>query len=295
MIENNTIVLLSIIILIIIITIFVILYTKKTIENPFNYIVQQIENNQPIDTSYLYKNFEYEKISSLYESLRKLQLSIEEKNLQLEANNKEFILSSIHQLKTPLGAISMNLELLEMVKVDENQKEFIEQIKSAVDTLNINAEELAYLSMKDEIVYTKENINLSSVLNQRVEYFKSIVNANDRNINLIKNDDIFYEINANEFERLIDNNISNAIKYSNVNSIIDISLKKDDNKIVLQFQNNGKNIKEPSRLFEKGYRESDNRDGYGLGLYIIKSICDKYDIKIEVISKNNQNIFRYVI
>ncbi len=286
--------LILIIVAIVFIAILNIIYIRNRISKPFDYLIKQMKNKDAIDIKQLYNNFEFEKVSQVYDGLRKMQLEIEAKNKQLKRDNKDFILSSIHQLKTPLSAIVMNLELLEMSDVDKKHQDYIDQIKASVDMLNLNSEELVYLSMKDDVKYKQNKINISTVLEDRTNFFKQIAVANEKKILTDIEDGIFITINNTEFERLVDNNISNAIKYSNQNTNINISLKKDADNIILTFESSGKEIKEHLKLFDKGYRESKDKDGYGLGLYIIKSICDKYKIKIDLKSKQSVTTFRYI-
>ena len=286
--------LILIIVAIVFIAILNIIYIRNRISKPFDYLIKQMKNKDAIDIKQLYNNFEFEKVSQVYDGLRKMQLEIEAKNKQLKRDNKDFILSSIHQLKTPLSAIVMNLELLEMSDVDKKHQDYIDQIKASVDMLNLNSEELVYLSMKDDVKYKQNKINISTVLEDRTNFFKQIALANEKKILTDIEDGVFITINNTEFERLVDNNISNAIKYSNQNTNINISLKKDSDNIILTFESSGKEIKEHLKLFDKGYRESKDKDGYGLGLYIIKSICDKYQIKINLKSKQSVTTFRYI-
>lgn len=290
--ELNLILIISIII---VITIANMVYIKKRISKPFDYLINQMKNKSAIDIKQLHNNFEFEKVSQLYDELRKMQIEIESQNRQLQRDNRDFILSSIHQLKTPLSAIVMNLELLEMCNENDALEEYIEQIKASVDMLNLNSEELVYLSMKEDVVYKTQQINISEIAEKRVLFFKQIALANEKQICANIEKDIVIDMSPIELERLLDNNISNAIKYSNQNSEIKVSLREEDRTIILSFTSLGKEIKEPSKLFEKGYRESKNRDGHGLGLYIIKSICDKYRVVIDLESKQGVTIFKYIL
>ncbi len=271
-----------------------ILYIRYRISKPFNYLLKQMKDREIVDEKKLYNNFEFIKVSRLYDELIKLQKEIENKNKQLKMDNKEFILSSIHQLKTPLSVILMNVELLEMKINDESLKEFINEIKASIDTLNLNSQELVYLSLMDDFEYKPTQVNISEIVKERVVFFKQIALSNKKQIELDIENGCIVEINATEFERLVDNNISNAIKYGEQKTTIEISLKKLQNdKLELSFTSYGKEIQNPSKLFEKGYRESKNKDGYGLGLHIIKTICDKYDIDINIQSKEKQTEFKY--
>ena len=286
--------LVSIILFIVFIAILNILYIRYRISKPFDYLLQQMKNKDAIDIKQLHNNFEFEKVSQLYEELRKMQLEIEAKNEQLKVDNKDFILSSIHQLKTPLSAILMNIELLEMTNKADNLQEFISQIKASVDMLNLNSQELVYLSMKDDVEYKITKVAISKLLKERVTFFTQIALAHENSFLIDIEEDILIDINHIEFERLVDNNLSNAIKYSHQNTKIKVILKKNKDAVVLSFESVGKEIENHQKLFDKGYRESKNKDGYGLGLYIIKSICDKYKIKIDLKSKQSVTIFEYV-
>jgi signal transduction histidine kinase len=88
---------------------------------------------------------------------------------------------------------------------------------------------------------------------------------------------------------LVDNNISNAIKYSSVASTIKIILED----CVLKFISNGEKIKDTNIIFKRYVRENISLGGHGIGLSIVKDICDKYKIKIDVTSQENHNIFSY--
>jgi len=94
-----------------------------------------------------------------------------------------------------------------------------------------------------------------------------------------------------ELNRLIDNNISNAIKYSYIGSTINIVLKNN----ILEFCSNGQNINNPKGIFKRYKRENKNTCGHGLGLAIVSDICKKYNFKIEVESQNSINMFRYIL
>jgi signal transduction histidine kinase len=93
-----------------------------------------------------------------------------------------------------------------------------------------------------------------------------------------------------ELIRLIDNNLSNAIKYSKIGSVIEIILKENE----LKFLSYGNQIKDVENIFRKYSRENNSVGGHGLGLAIVKDICMKYKISIQVNSfENGLNIFSY--
>ncbi len=96
-----------------------------------------------------------------------------------------------------------------------------------------------------------------------------------------------------ELQRICDNNISNAIKYSLPESEVFITLKRDKEMLLLEVTSVGTAIKDPEQLFKRYYREGSARGGFGIGLHIVKEICDKHAVKVDVQSANNQNSFQY--
>lgn len=99
--------------------------------------------------------------------------------------------------------------------------------------------------------------------------------------------------NEVELQRVCDNNISNAIKYSTVNQNVIIKLYKDRDDLLFEVVSHGSAISNPEKLFDRFYREKSARGGFGIGLHIVKEICDKYAVAIEVTSQNSQNSFKY--
>ena len=97
-----------------------------------------------------------------------------------------------------------------------------------------------------------------------------------------------------ELERVIDNTLSNAIKYSFEDSNIDIILEKKDDIYKLEIKNEGIEILDTKAIFNAYYQQKNKNIGFGLGLSIVKEICDKYEIKVEVNSLSNQTTFKYI-
>jgi len=103
-------------------------------------------------------------------------------------------------------------------------------------------------------------------------------------------------MNDTELERLIDNNISNAIKHSNKGSQIKIRLENYGETTALRFISQGKEIHDASKIFNKNYTEIQSAQrSLGLGLNMVKNICDKNQIEYHVQSQNDTNTFTYIL
>ena len=197
----------------------------------------------------------------------------------------EFLKDAMHELKTPIGVARINVDMLQLrLKNDKN----ILRIKSALKNMTVIYEDLEYYMQQNAVKDEKRDIDFSLFLVKRVEFFNDL--AISKNIILNKNIEENIMINFNEIElyRIIDNNISNAIKYSKDSSLIEISLQKEDQKITFSVKDEGIGIKDTSKIFERYYRGDKITGGFGIGLSIVKNICLKNKIEIKVESEINK-------
>ena len=191
----------------------------------------------------------------------------------------DFLKDAMHELKTPIGVARINVDMLQMrLKNDK----YILRIKSALKNMTVIYEDLEYYMQQNMVKDEKTDINFSLFLERRIEFFNDLVIS--KNIKFTKNiqNDIHIIFNELELYRIIDNNISNAIKYSKDGSIVEISLHKDNNQIRLIFKDEGIGIKDKSKIFERYYRGDKITGGFGIGLSIVKNICIKNKIEIKV-------------
>ncbi|MGB5506252.1 MAG: histidine kinase dimerization/phospho-acceptor domain-containing protein [Sulfurovum sp.] len=224
----------------------------------------------------------------------KLQDQIEHNQLLLD-ENKIFIADMVHQIRTPLSVIMTNSSLIEM-KTDKDVSSYITQINSAINMLSNSYEDLSYIISNDTIEYKPVEIDLSDFLNERIDFFEVIAQANKKVISTNVDNGLKISMNDTELERLIDNNISNAIKHSNDKSEIEIVLERKSNPgVILQFISKGNDIHNVTKLFEKNYTENQGaKRSLGLGLNMVKMICEKNNIDYCAHSKNNTNTFTYI-
>ena len=96
-----------------------------------------------------------------------------------------------------------------------------------------------------------------------------------------------------KLQRIIDNNISNAIKFANKGTNIEVSLMENKNEIILSFLSKSPKISDTKAIFEAFNREDDVKGGFGLGLEIVHSICLKENINIDLTSNDTHTIFKY--
>ncbi len=262
------------------------------VSRDINEVILHMKQNSIIkkDSSYIK---EIEELKKYFNKFRDDINAEIEKNRLLLSQNKRFIVDTIHQIKTPLSVITLNIDFIKEKYNDSEIKEILEEIEAAVAILRNSYDDLSYISANGIVRYeAKEDMNMSTFLKERISFFEVVARANHKQIISDIEDDLFFKINHIELERIIDNNLSNAIKYSNENKIY-VSLKKRDNKCILKFESYSQRIKNPQNVFNKNYREHSHKRGLGIGLNIVKEICEKYKIKYSVYYQDGKNIFEY--
>ncbi|MGE4382740.1 MAG: sensor histidine kinase [Arcobacter sp.] len=197
----------------------------------------------------------------------------------------EFLKDAMHELKTPIGVARINVDMLQLrLKNDKN----ILRIKSALKNMTVIYEDLEYYMQQNAVKDEKRDIDFSSFLEKRVEFFNDLAISKNITFHKFIEPNIFINFNEIELYRIIDNNLSNAIKYSKDSSNITVTLKKEENSIKLIFQDEGVGIKDTSKIFERYFRGDKITGGFGIGLSIVKNICNKNKIKVEVNSQLNK-------
>ena len=255
-------------------------------------LVDKMKRNEPIEKKGFFIK-EIDDLASNYNNYRERLNKEIKKNKELLIENKRFIVDTVHQLKTPLSIITLNSDFLKMNLKDEEAKEILDEIEAAIAMLTNSYEDLSYLASNKVVEYKPANIDISNILKSRIVFFTPLAKTRTKKLMYEIDENLYFNINKVEFERLVDNNISNAIEYSK-KELIKIELKKEKEKIVLKFISYGEEIKNPEKIFEKNYREKEYKRGLGIGLNIVKNICEKYSIKYNVFSKEGKNVFEYI-
>ena len=224
-------------------------------------------------------------VDSLYEINKSMIENINE--YQRNINKfKEFVEIWIHEVKIPISSM--------VLKCHNNKEKYDKSLLSIIRRLDNNIDEILYYVRSEN---TEKDFSISEVDLKDVIHNVSIKNKDD----LLEND-IKFEANVKKaivntdkkwLEFIVNQIINNSIKYKKEkDSVIRISSFEEDDKTVLEIYDNGIGIpsKDISRVFEKSFTGSNGRDkvkSTGMGLYIIKKLCDKlgHNIYIESVEK----------
>ncbi len=193
-----------------------------------------------------------------------------------------FIKDTTHELNTPLSAILANIEMMDTeVMVEKNRKK-LTRINIAAKTVSTLYKDLTYLTLEQDKKNNDEKINIENEILDRVEYFDIL--AKSKNITMkhtLDNSSIIMD--RRKFVRVLDNLISNAIKYNIRDGKIEIMLHK--NKLTIRDTGIGIEEEKIPFMFDRYMRFNNSEGGFGVGLSIVKKILDEYKIKIDVHSK----------
>jgi two-component system OmpR family sensor kinase len=196
-----------------------------------------------------------------------------------------FIKDTTHELNTPLSAILANIEMMDTeVMIDKNKKK-LERINIAAKTVSVLYKDLTYMTLEQEKKSEEEDIAIKPVLENRVEYFDILAKSKNITFDLhLQHATIFME--RRKFVRIIDNLISNAIKYNKRGGKIMIILQES----MLSITDTGTGIAEDKIpfMFDRYMRFNQSEGGFGVGLSIVKQIVDDCGLKIEVTSQEGK-------
>ncbi|WP_270563121.1 sensor histidine kinase [Clostridium beijerinckii] len=217
-------------------------------------------------------------------------MNLKEKEKKIEKNKDRLIVSVSHDLRTPLTSI---IGYIKLIKEKHKEKDDINKYIDIIDNKSNRLEEL----INDLFEYTKltscniklekMDISLNELMRQVVEGMMAVCNQNDLNILFeAPNEDLNVNVDPAKMVRVFENIISNAIRYSNKKSDINIRILKTENRAMVSIENEGKPIKEDelNKIFDMFYRTDESRNnrtgGSGIGLSIAKSIVELHGGKI---------------
>lgn len=196
-----------------------------------------------------------------------------------------FIKDTTHELNTPLAAILANIEMMDKNVMVEKNKTKLNRINIAATTVSNLYKDLTYLTLDQESANMDENIDIKALIHDRAEYFMILAQSKKLLCDLdLEEAKIFAD--KRKITRVIDNLISNSIKYNRREGTIGIKLREG----LLEIWDTGIGIDEVHipLLFDRYARFNDSEGGFGVGLSIVKMILDEYSIHIEVESKKNE-------
>ncbi|MBD3794869.1 MAG: HAMP domain-containing histidine kinase [Epsilonproteobacteria bacterium] len=201
---------------------------------------------------------------------------------RIDENLLHLVKEIFHELNIPLSTIKANSAMLKKKATDEKTLLRLERIDGATLRLHRLYTELIYNIKKEIAPIEKERFLLRKLIQERVDAFRDF----GRNEFELFLEDIEIFADKIGFEKVVDNLISNAMKYSDKTQSIKIMLQ--NNTLIIEDKGIGMDETQLVTVFERYYQLDSTAIGEGIGLAIVKSYCDNEKIKVSIYSKKNE-------
>lgn len=232
-----------------------------------------------------------DEINSLSVSINHLLERVEKGVLR----EKQFTSDASHELRTPLAVLKGNFEVL--IRKPRTQEEYISKIKDGIliiDKLNAILDQLLILARFQKGIHKNEEVDLKFLVKDIIDSTQK--QHPSRSILLTEKLENRGFIKANEksVSIIIENLIQNAIKYSRDNQKINLVLTQEKQGICLKIIDQGIGIsaEEIKKIYQPFFRGESHElgriNGAGLGLSIVKKLCDLYQVKISILSEKGK-------
>lgn len=212
------------------------------------------------------------------------------KEFELSKQQKNFMLSITHELKSPIASARLQIETLLKRQLPQDKQEIVlKQALQETERLDLLVEKILLANRIESSAYLiqKENFNLSDLCKKIITNLKSTL-LKDHVLELQIEQDVFIRGDELAFTSILINLLDNATKYAASNSCIGFVLSKEKEIITLVVKDEGVGIPaaDEEAVFNKFYRagneETRNTKGTGLGLYIVKNLIKLHHGSIKI-------------
>lgn len=220
-------------------------------------------------------------------------------DLLAKANEEldRFVYSASHDLRAPLSSLLGLISIAEKTDSDEEIALCLDMMKKRVLTMENFIKEITDYSRNSRLGVERKTVNIRKLVQGVVDTLKFTNGADRINIRLTMPNDLEFVTDENRLKVIVNNLVANAIKYHDYlkpEPFIEIAAKQQGDQYVLSVHDNGTGIsrEHQDKIFNMFYRASENSEGSGLGLYIVKETLAKLAGKISVESQpGNGSIF----
>jgi len=221
---------------------------------------------------------------------------------EVDRVRNEVVHTVSHDLRSPLTSVIGYTELIARAgSLNDIQQDFLKRIQESVQHITTLMNDLLELgSIEAGLDTRREWVQLDGLLHYTLDMLQGQIKTKHIKVQTDIADKLpALRANPVRLRQVLDNVVGNAIKYSNQDGEVDISIKSEGDQIILQVSDNGPGIpsQDQARIFDKFYRgrNMDKREGSGLGLAIVKSIIDAHQGRIWVESNLGQGSTFFIV
>jgi len=209
---------------------------------------------------------------------------------------RDFVANISHELKTPIGALSLLSEAVLGAKDDsEAVTKFAERMQIEAKRLTDLVQEIIQLSrvQDSDPLQEAQTMRVSEIIKEALDQCRTTAESRKITLSFSHTDDVLILGDRNQLTMAVHNLIENAINYSPVDTKVSVSTTLENGIVTISISDQGIGIPESEieRIFERFYRVDPARSretgGTGLGLSIVKHIATKHGGEISVWSAEN--------
>ena len=206
------------------------------------------------------------------------------KSQRIKDNQRAFISAAAHELKTPLAVIQNQCECVLDGIAPEKNEEYVESVyEEALRMSEIVKTLLLFNRISNIEEVAKSDFNLSETVENEIKKYELFAESNSAKIETDIDSDVFVNGNAELISLAVDNYLSNAIKYTDGNKKVSVSLKKDRHNFIFKVCNDCNRITFSDEVWETFTKADESRhsngSSSGMGLPICKKIFNLHSFK----------------
>ena len=221
---------------------------------------------------------------------------------EVDRVRNEVVHTVSHDLRSPLTSVIGYTELIARAgSLNDIQQDFLKRIQESVQHITTLMNDLLELgSIEAGLDTRREWVQLDGLLHYTLDMLQGQIKSKHIKVQTDIAPNIpAMKANPVRLRQVLDNVVGNAIKYSDQDGEVNVSIKAEGDQIILQVSDNGPGIpvQDQTRIFDKFYRgrNMDNQEGSGLGLAIVKSIVDAHQGRIWVESNLGQGSTFFIV
>ena len=236
-----------------------------------------------------------QQINDLYSTLLRTIDDLEFKNkeiLKLEKLKYDFFKGASHELKTPLASLKIILENMKYNIGKYKEKDiYINECIEIVDSLTKNISQILSVHSIENLNNDEEYLKINDTLEDILKKYEILANQKKITVNNYISDENIY-IGKTALKIILSNLISNAVKYTDVNGVINIGIVNDWLYIENTYGNN--KISNMDKIFDVKF-DLNKENSNGLGLYIVSNILNNYNMEYKALQNEEFFIFKIKI
>ena len=215
------------------------------------------------------------------------RLALVAENVRLSRAREEFVSTAVHEIKTPVAAIKMAVQLMQQMRPEQREARLADLLprldrqcnrlnRLVTDVLDVTRVELKQIGIM------RRKTDVSALVDRVVQEIRR--QSASHQIVIVRNDPTAIDIDADRIEQVLGNLIDNAIKYSRAGSEVEVAARRKGEELIVSVRDHGVGIPadRQARIFERFYRAHagtpyDHAASLGVGLYLSREFISRHN------------------